>query len=71
MQTTSHTTSSVPRLLRLPDVLKRVGLSRAQVYKLIAQDRFPKQVKIGQKVSAWNSLAIDDWITSLIRGESL
>ena len=71
MQTTSHTTPSVPRLLRLPDVLKRVGLSRAQVYKLIAQDRFPKQVKIGQKVSAWNSLAIDDWIASMIRGESL
>ena len=71
METTSHTTSSVPRLLRLPDVLKRVGLSRAQVYKLMAQDRFPKQVKIDQKVSAWDSLAIDDWIASLLRGEAL
>ena len=31
------------QFLRLPDVLTKVGISRAQVYKLIKQGKFPRQ----------------------------
>ena len=41
------------RLLRLKQVVLKVGLSRSQIYKLIAKGLFPEQIKIGPKISAW------------------
>lgn len=49
-------------LLRLPDVLKRTGLSRSAVYAL---DGFPKPIKISGRAVAWASSEIDAWIDTL------
>lgn len=35
------------RMLRLPAVITRTGISRATIYRLIAEGKFPKQAKIG------------------------
>jgi len=51
------------RLLRLKQVVLKVGLSRSQIYKLIAKGSFPEQIKIGPKISAWPEHAIDQWIS--------
>lgn len=51
------------RLLRLKQVVIKVGLSRSQIYKLIAKGLFPEQIKIGSKISAWPEHAIDQWIS--------
>jgi len=51
------------RLLRLKHVVRKVGLSRSQIYKLIAKGSFPEQIKIGSKISAWPEHAIDQWIS--------
>ncbi|MFW8062899.1 helix-turn-helix transcriptional regulator, partial [Klebsiella pneumoniae] len=32
-------------LIRLPEALRRTGIGKAWVYKLIAQNRFPQPVK--------------------------
>ena len=50
------------RLLRLKQVVLKVGLSRSQIYKLIAKGLFPEQTKIGSKISVWPEHAIDQWI---------
>ena len=50
------------RLLRLKQVVLKVGLSRSQIYKLIAKGLFPEQTKIGPKISVWPEHAIDRWI---------
>jgi prophage regulatory protein len=49
------------KLLRLPDVLDRVGLKKTAVYKLIGDGKFPSPVKIGSS-SAWVEQEITDWI---------
>ena len=36
-------------ILRLPQVLEQVNLSRATVYKMIRRSEFPKPVQIGQR----------------------
>ncbi len=36
-------------ILRLPQVLEQVNLSRATVYKMIQRSEFPKPVQIGQR----------------------
>ena len=56
------------RLLRLKQVVLKVGLSRSQIYKLIAKGLFPEQTKIGPKISVWPEQAIDQWISRQIEG---
>lgn len=60
------------RLIRLPEVLKRVGLSRARMYGLINAGRFPKQVRIGLRSVAFIESEIEEWMDSVIavRNES-
>lgn len=52
--------------IRLSEVLCRIHLSKAWVYKLIAQDKFPKPVKIGSRAIAFVESEVDDWINKRI-----
>lgn len=53
------TTSS---FLRLPDVKKRVGLSRSSIYARVASGDFPAPVSLGGRSIAWIDFEIQDWI---------
>ncbi|NHB92948.1 helix-turn-helix transcriptional regulator [Photorhabdus cinerea] len=58
--------------IRLPEVQRRTGYSKAWIYRLIADDKFPKQVKIGTRSVAFVESEIDGWIDQRIaesRGE--
>jgi prophage regulatory protein len=46
----------------MPQVQAQVGLSKSQIYKLIEQGSFPKQIKVCQRVSAWLSGDIETWV---------
>ena len=50
------------KLIRLPEVLNRTGISRSLVYKLIKEDKFPKQVNTSPRTSGWLEHEIDEWI---------
>lgn len=52
------------RYIRLPEVLHLTGLSKASVYSLIAKGRFPKQVKLGVRASAWKESSVLAWMQS-------
>ncbi len=54
------------RLLRLPEVIDRVGLSKPALYARIAEGTFPKPVKIGRRAVAWPRSAVDEWIQRAI-----
>lgn len=49
------------RLLRLPEVLERVGLSKSTLYARIRNGTFPKPVHLGT-ISAWVEREISEWI---------
>ncbi len=49
------------RFLRIPEVLKRVGLSRSTLYARIADGQFPRPIKIGERVAVWDETAIESW----------
>jgi len=53
---------SETRLLQVGAVTERVGISRAQIYKLMAAGRFPRPLDLGGKVRRWRSDELDDWI---------
>lgn len=49
------------RLLRLPQVLERVGLSRPTLYRRIEAGEFPKQIKLGTS-SAWPESEVSAYV---------
>jgi prophage regulatory protein len=61
-----HHSSQGERLLRLPRVLERVGVSRSTAWLWIRQGRFPKPVKIGPNITAWRESEIESWIAERI-----
>lgn len=38
------------------------GLSRAHMYKLMADEKFPKSVSLGLRSVAWVESELQDWI---------
>lgn len=52
------------RLLRLPEVRARTGLSRSSVYRLAARGQFPGGVKLTPHSTAWPERDVDAWIAS-------
>ena len=53
-------------LIRLPEVLRRTGLSRSEWYRRIADGSAPAQIKLGKHSSAWVAIEIDQFIANLI-----
>ena len=49
------------RLLRLPEVLQLVGLSKSTIYHMIAQGEFPDQVRLGRRAVGWWESEIETW----------
>lgn len=54
-----------PRLLRLPEVIKRVGLRRSAIYQRMSEGRFPKSRSLGPKCSVWLESEINAWVESV------
>jgi len=48
-------------LLRMPQVLDRVGLKKTVIYERIKAGTFPKPIKLGS-ASAWAESSVRDWI---------
>lgn len=44
---------SIMGFIRLPILVKLLGVSKTTIYKEIREGRFPKQVRISPRVSAW------------------
>lgn len=51
-------------LLRLPEVLRRTGRSRAGIYDLMSRGEFPLPVRVGAKAVAWKLSSVQAWIES-------
>lgn len=58
--------------IRLSEVQRRTGYSKAWIYRLLKEQRFPQSVKIGSRSIAFVESEVDDWINQRIaesRGE--
>ena len=55
-----------PRILRLPLVRERTGLSRSSIYLRISEGRFPKPVSLGERAVGWLESEITEWLKGRI-----
>ena len=51
-------------MLRFPDVIMRVGLSRTTIWRKIRAGEFPAPITLGMNSVGWPSVRIDDWVAS-------
>lgn len=56
------------RLLRLPEVIARVGLKRSAIYQRMSDGRFPRSRSLGPKCTVWIESEIDAWIRAIAEG---
>ncbi|MDB6102438.1 MAG: hypothetical protein JWO52_2437 [Gammaproteobacteria bacterium] len=54
------------RVLRLPQVRALTGLGRSLIYKLQAENRFPKRIKIGARAVGWLEDEVQKWVADRI-----
>lgn len=59
--------SAHQRLLRLPEVMRRVGLKRTAIYQRMSEGRFPKSRSLGSRCTVWNETEIDEWIREVTK----
>lgn len=52
------------KVLRIYEVLDRVGLSKSTLWRYIGEGEFPPPIKLGPRASGWIEQEIDDWIAS-------
>jgi len=50
------------KILRMPTVLERTGLSRSTLYRKMKSGTFPNQVQLSEHCCGWRESAINRWI---------
>jgi len=57
------------RVMRLPEVINRTGLSRSSIYLRLRQGSFPEKINLGGRAVGWLDSEIDNWIQERISSD--
>ena len=49
-------------VFRRPEVERITGLSRSTLYAMIAEDEFPKPIRLGKRAVGWREADIAAWL---------
>ena len=48
-------------ILRMPEVLKLTGLSKATIYRMMKDGKFPKNYKLSERAVGWKTSTLCAW----------
>lgn len=54
------------KIMRLPEVKLRTGLSRSTIYLRMSKGLFPKSISLGGRAVGWVERDIDIWVSECI-----
>lgn len=54
------------KIIRLPAVKEKTGLSRSSIYLRMSKDEFPKSISLGDRAIGWLETDIEQWIDERI-----
>ncbi len=60
----SETAEPMPRVMRLPTVLRETGLARSTVYRMVAEHTFPAPVRLHARAIGWFYEDVEEWFAS-------
>ena len=58
--------ASEPRLIKLPEVIRKTGKSRSSLYAAMREGKFPPSVAIGPRARAWVEAEINSWVDARV-----
>ena len=44
---------TIRRVIRLPEVMRQIGLSKSEIHALMTRGLFPQSIKIGPRATGW------------------
>ncbi|WP_413525164.1 AlpA family transcriptional regulator [Photobacterium phosphoreum] len=50
------------KIIRLPEVKDKTGLSRSTIYLRMSQGRFPESISLGERAVGWIEADIEQWL---------
>lgn len=59
---TRHIPMVAPAFFRMADVIRITALSRATLYRRIAEGKFPPPVHLGGRACGWTPIALQAWV---------
>lgn len=60
-----------PNILRMNELVKRVGLKKSTIYALIKKGQFPKPIALGLRGSGWVEDEVHDWVVARLEHRKL
>lgn len=61
----AHTQTMTDSIIRLPELTRRIGLSKSAIYARIQLGTFPQPLPLGGKATGWLESEIQQWIDTL------
>jgi prophage regulatory protein len=55
------------RIARLPEIIRRTGLSRCTIWRLERDEDFPRRVRLSANATGWDLSEVDEWIAARIK----
>lgn len=53
-------------LLRIKDVVKKTSIGKSTIWVWVKEEKFPKPIKLSERISVWKESDIDAWIEGKI-----
>ena len=54
------------KILRLPEVKSKTGLSRSSIYVRMSKGEFPQSISLGERAVGWVESDIELWVADCI-----
>jgi len=56
------------RVIRFPELFKKVGLCRSQIWRLEKSGDFPRSIPLGKNSKGWLESDVDAWLLARRQG---
>ncbi len=53
-------------ILRLPDVLDKISVSRSTIYHWVSKGSFPRPIRLGRRAVGWREADVNAWIAARV-----
>jgi len=54
------------KIIRLPEVKNKTGLSRSSIYLRMSNNEFPQSISLGSRAIGWLESDINEWLEDCI-----
>lgn len=50
------------RYIRIKELSAMLGIAKSTIYRLVKEDKFPKQIKLTERTVVWRLSVINKWV---------